>query len=470
MRMNKLIGTTRIELTDVNTGETETFENHNMVTNALADIFKPLGLINDPALFFNTYQPYYKTFLGGLLCFDTALEENEDEYFPPAEAGCVACAAYDAINSTTNTLRGSFNATESEVNDDEKYVKYVYDFATSQGNGTIASVCLTHLLGGYSSYGSKDAVSSLSYGLIRSLGSNTLRYDSATYTGASSTAVHGTITIGTTESLFLLDRENDCAWYFKVADTSHINIIKRKAYLKSVSVVDDVYSTKPLIEEIELDELETAITIASSSSSYGYTFDPDEEALYIWTASSSTLASEKTMLVTKIQMDTWEITQYEITNTTGVTVAVSGAFVTQGYILLKQNASPYTLYKLELANSANVTEFTFSGLSSLNYSPKLAINGRVYYEDGNYSSGYAAVANMSSNEVLPLEARRFYLATSSVSYSYGYVPMRNEPLLFYSTSGWFIWVNYLATINNLETSVTKTAEKTMKITYIIQEV
>lgn len=42
--MTKLMGTTKIELTDVNTGEKEVFENHNMVTNALTDIFKPLGL------------------------------------------------------------------------------------------------------------------------------------------------------------------------------------------------------------------------------------------------------------------------------------------------------------------------------------------------------------------------------------------------------------------------------------------
>ena len=37
-------------------------------------------------------------------------------------------------------------------------MKYVYDFATSQANGTIASVCLTHKNGGFTSYGSKNCL------------------------------------------------------------------------------------------------------------------------------------------------------------------------------------------------------------------------------------------------------------------------------------------------------------------------
>lgn len=83
MMKNKLIGTSKIELTNVNTGEVEVYENHNMITNALRDIFKPLGLSNSPARYFN-------------------------------------------------------------------------DFATSQANGTIASICLTSKYGGFSSYGGKD--------------------------------------------------------------------------------------------------------------------------------------------------------------------------------------------------------------------------------------------------------------------------------------------------------------------------
>ena len=60
-----------------------------------------------------------------------------------------------------------------------------------------------------------------------------------------------------------------------------------------------------------------------------------------------------------------------------------------------------------------------------------------------------------------------------------YFPVMNHPLLYYvaqygSTSNYhyrsFRYLgNYLATINNLESPVVKTADKTMKVTYIIEE-
>ena len=151
-----LKGTTRIELTDVNTGEVETYQNSNMVTNALRDVLKPLGLSKRPNRFLNEFVPYYEHLLGGILCFDTEIPEDADNYYPPAKANLTGCAVYGEQNNTKNTVRGGFNQTESEVNLKDRYVKYVYDFATSQANGTIASVCLTHKNGGKYSYA--DAV------------------------------------------------------------------------------------------------------------------------------------------------------------------------------------------------------------------------------------------------------------------------------------------------------------------------
>jgi hypothetical protein len=60
-------GTTKIELTNVNTGEVEVYENHNMVTDALSDIFRPLGLSKRPSRFFSDFTPYYHT---GLYSYD----------------------------------------------------------------------------------------------------------------------------------------------------------------------------------------------------------------------------------------------------------------------------------------------------------------------------------------------------------------------------------------------------------------
>ena len=107
-----LKGTMKIELTDVKTGQTETVLEHNMLTNALANIFKPLGLVKDPSRMYESFAPYYQKLLGGLLLFDTNIEENADMLYPPAEAQLVGSAVYGQQNNTTGKVRGSFNQTE----------------------------------------------------------------------------------------------------------------------------------------------------------------------------------------------------------------------------------------------------------------------------------------------------------------------------------------------------------------------
>lgn len=462
-----LKGTTRIELTDVNTGEVETHENHNMVTNALRDIFMPLGLSQRPNRFFNEFVPYYEKLLGGILCFDKEIPENAEDYYPPADANLIGCAAYGVQNNTKNTFRGGFNQTESEVNLKDRYVKYVYDFATSQANGTIASVCLTHKNGGFTSYGSKNVSYNRDYPLMQSIAEDTLQYVYPDRTGASTSSKYSGMTIGKTELIFVIDRAKDCAYYFKIADTKHIHITKRRTFLKSVSILDNEYNSKPLIEEIEVPELETALRIGY----WGYNYDSATDCLYICTHSDYRVAPNTSYLVTEIKIDTWKVKQYEVTNTTDQYLRSDSnwqMYVTDGYLFVKGYDAPYDLYKIQIANSANVVKFKRTNVTNINGVPKFVINGRIYYENTN---DQLLIADTATNEIMPPEAQSLF----NSSYQVNVTPVRNEPLLYFgdygtwSTAGWYMMCNYLATINNLDTPVTKTADKTMKITYILQE-
>ena len=126
-----------------------------------------------------------------------------------------------------------FNQTESEVNLKDRYVKYVYDFATSQANGTIASICLTHKNGGLTSYGSKNTSPIRDNLLMQSIAEDNLQYVYPDRTGASTSSRYSGMTIGKTELIFLIDRAKDCVYYFKVADKNHIHITKRQCILKT---------------------------------------------------------------------------------------------------------------------------------------------------------------------------------------------------------------------------------------------
>lgn len=131
-------------------------------------------------------------------------------------------------------------------------------------------------------------------------------------------------------------------------------------------------------------------------------------------------------------------------------------------------AFQYELYKIQIANPANVVKFTRTNVSSINGVPKFVINGRIYYENGN---DQLLIADTATNEIMPPEAQSLF----NSSYQVNVTPVRNEPLIYFadygtwSTAGWYMMCNYLATINNLDAPVTKTADKTMKITYILQE-
>lgn len=138
-----------------------------------------------------------------------------------------------------------------------------------------------------------------------------------------------------------------------------------------------------------------------------------------------------------------------------------------GFVYVKSYNSPYHIYKFELVNTANVVKIKENGMSTISGLPELAINGRIYYDD---AGNDLYIVDSDTNECLKTESNRLW-----TSRHYSFDPVIGNPMLFYiscgrwGTGGFVMMSNYLVTINNLSEEVTKTADKTMKVTYIIQE-
>lgn len=69
------------------------------------------------------------------------------------------------------------------------------------------------------------------------------------------------------------------------------------------------------------------------------------------------------------------ITQYPMVITTNVILTINGmkfAFAHNVYVYLRSYNSPYSVYKFEMVNSANVVKITMKGMSSIDYSPYMA--------------------------------------------------------------------------------------------------
>lgn len=133
-----LKGHTKIVLTNVETGEQEVHEDDNLVTKALDKIININMSMNR---YPNDYLlPIATKALGGIMLFDGELTESADNIHFPTEAHLVGYANTEV--DTKDTHRGSYNATESGKI--ENGFVSVWDFGTSQANGEIKSVARTH--------------------------------------------------------------------------------------------------------------------------------------------------------------------------------------------------------------------------------------------------------------------------------------------------------------------------------------
>lgn len=131
-----LKGHTRIILTNPD-GTKEVHESDNMVTNAVAHLLSRnwSGLAD-----FHSLLPLKGLFSGCLLMADNITEDG-DNYDIPNDLVCAmtGCAGQSA-HSTANPYRGNPNGGETVITDTS--VKFVWDWATNQGNGPINCVCL----------------------------------------------------------------------------------------------------------------------------------------------------------------------------------------------------------------------------------------------------------------------------------------------------------------------------------------
>lgn len=150
-----------IDLHNHNSGFTERIEKDNMVTNAIQQCLIPLGMSSDSYIpermsasqnevFSKSYSsllfPLCKVGLGGLMLFDGKLREDKNNVQFPTDVHLVGFGG-SGVNTSSPT-KGSLNYTDTKYSDDGRSSTRVWDFATNQANGKIASLSLTHEIEG----------------------------------------------------------------------------------------------------------------------------------------------------------------------------------------------------------------------------------------------------------------------------------------------------------------------------------
>ena len=490
-----LKGTTKIELTDVNTGETQVIEKHNAITGALQEIFNPVvGHLTDPTKLAATI-PAYASLLGGLLLFDGRIEGDPLPLFAPENVKLVGCARHNVASTQGSKYAGSYDANESSFSEDTKTAKFVYNFTQAQANGTIGSVCLTHKTGGYGVYTSDMSAKA------------TTKLATSVYTNPTMKITRGQDrfsyirSFGNNEHLYAIDADNDLAYYFRATSATSLVMLKRRAGLKHYSIFG---AADTIVGDLVTITLPTGIrAYASNENVNSYNFDTETNTLHIVSmlpnSSAWDIAPGAQFTVTSIKLGESIATQKTLTNNHTKNIYACATYVYRGkvYAATKVYTGPVngkTAYKFDVIGiSLTDNSVTSHGALTSSYAiddaPKAmyAADGRLYWQTY-YDSSTQGIGGLQVMDCVsaPADTNITFcgvdmLDNYSGNYYYptSYTPVLNHPMICYISScnvatnppEYFAFLaHYLGTVNNLATPIVKAPTQTMKITYTIQEI
>ena len=505
-----LKGTTRIELTDVNTGEVEVIEKHNMVTNAVGDIFgyNPLGFRfgnftpSDGVVStdFRSYAfPIWKNLIGGLLLYGEPLKADPDAIYADDDNPLIGYASND-VNASENAMRGSLNPNESGPISDGNGYRYVFDFTTAQANGTIASLGLTSSYAGKAGHGSTFV-------------SEPTHIATAMYADYKVTTTNNWNTrLCRIAAITSIDADNNIGYFARVIGKKTVEVGKIRLPLTQISLMDNINGLPPDAYDVRTITTSKFCEVYATSN-YNYSTLIDGGDGYIWGFQHSGNAAgnssgNATVLWIKIRKSDWSFEEGQWTipaqlyafgkyftadnaaassNAVNYSIIKNGVLYAIGYT---SNAYMRGVYKIPLDNPADVT-YIKAPVEPV-FTPDANLDTFYQY----HSTVVNEIAGIVSYRYLYIENDKLKSRNSGSQdgqkrrlglIGVGKPGLRVGPYLlglgisFYSSSGssgsygarWspsvFLPTCYLATINNLETPVTKTADKTMKITYILRE-
>ena len=474
----KIKGHSIIELTDVKTGKKEVYEDDNMVTNALQLYLNDLGMFNiSPIHMAGVRESLIPSLLGGLLVLDTALTESASNIICPSGVKMVGNGAYGVTSNDTVTEMGSYNSSESGWMSDGKY-KQVWDFTTTQAHGNINCVCLTSANHGYIGEGNATSGEQKS----------TLRNDYALGGTPQAVGVDGGRNIRsrvvrgswTNSTITMIDEYNLIPTAGHTEEhMSATGKVKLKTYQVPLSKLDlrnnyPAYAAGSGSEYIPVTETEITLPAAFKNALNGGApswYLKQGEYYYMIAGFGLTdygqgawgrFASGATWQVVRINPDN-TISEFTVTNPAGeqFDFFLQGLAFSENTILIQRHTNnniDFVHYFEDITTNADITAVTTTfGCRILGFcypteevayftGMKADMGARTVYLTNGNKPGY----NMTPQI---LDDNKLVSAVLESSYAEGFNMVKTT--------------NYLATIDNLAEQITKTAEKTMKITYVL---
>lgn len=490
-----LHGSATIELTNAD-GSKQIVKHDNMITNAVNDMLTSFrGEMPLVMRMASTGDSFVKHLFGGIMLFNERLTDDPADYAINTTK-ITGYASQDAYNGT-DLSRGSANLAESGLQEDGSY-KLVFDFSTSQGNGTIQSIGLCpNVMGQIGATDKKDSANLIEHTMkVGTLppfdGNGRLLDNSGVTEGMGNWSFRIVAIIG--DIAYAINHYNIYASETDlIANGGVLKLYKFKLGAFSVGLNNNV-GRATYIECIDVQLPSDFInTLAKSYYLVSYYFDVDNKKLIVFPCYIKTdVPVNGTVMYLDIDFaNDMAITKHTFTNTTAGVIKAGLYYgfkenypsdqilyiLKEHIVLVTYVSSKYRMYVINRSDNAKVVEakldgesfepFNSSGTPGCGFAP-MYVNDNVLVFSRQISSSYSYynyMIDLTTGEVKETNCTRFY---SSYTVSFGNkasIVYCNNYLAYHSNLNPFI----LTTKNNLDTPVVKTASQTMKITYTLTE-
>lgn len=425
-------GEVTIELTDAKTGKTERVQNHNMVTKALKYFYMQGGITNPTAFNAEAIRTAAIDYLlGGMYCLDTALTEDTEIIRVPAGVGMTANGVKGVLNTGNPTELGSYNETESGWQQDGS-LKMVWDFSTSQGNGTIAAVCLTSMFAGFQGIGNGSLTNK----------ANTISpgaYNSVRAKGIPS----GLQVIGYYDNNIYTIDNNPNSW--GGITTQDIKVYKfpyKKIDVRNIQ-------GEELVETLTVTVPAALQNIPKPRSYIGATC---QKGVLTYMIIISEDNSDNVSYSKRAYVAIWNNETRAFVN--GYAVEPSGIEDYQNIVGITPTRAILGNYSIDYTNQAVVDELTGAEIAEHTYHPT-AKHVLTATQDGTLYSNAGYYFDLTAKKILPTNG----------AYTLG--NFVENPLLGLNGPAIYRDPRYIATIFNLDAPKVKDASKMMKVTYLL---
>lgn len=470
-------------------GNKEVIADHNMTTNALNEYFINCGWLNRDNAPQDSLVP---EMVGGIMLFDDEIDEDADIIHVPSGLKMVANGAVGATNSGAPYELGSCSdvPTETGWQSDGTYLQ-TYRWDENHGNGTIASLALTEKHMGYNGIGNPGGEASSSgsrldqvyYGTMAQYALGKVNYNDGGY---NCFTAHVSIKNSEAYRINLTDVQN------RTIEINKYRIPTQKINLKGTTTNPVLLDSNTITigtsasDNVLVDVLYGMTNRGSEAYRSGNWFDAYDH-FWVWnqpTSSASVWDTSHTQYLWDIDVVNGTIATYTIPCPTGANLhgIYSPKFIgnqisfIDGYYYnsYQRGSDASTVYQFTISNGTvgEITSFAnscgWSGsdypsgntqlgsgdkllmLSANSYVACLDKAGFTYYT--NCYMGAQTIQRMFKTDCPQIYYNNIYSVGSNTS---------NCGIRLYRC------VDYIATIYNLPSPVTKDATKTMTVVYTL---